>query len=87
MTTEEKQVPDGFHEWVILEVMGHKRLAGLMKEEEIAGQPFLRIDVPGDGDQWAGTQFYSPSSVYCITPTTEEMARRLAARWWQTSSL
>ena len=64
--------------WAILELMGHRRLAGHLTEQEIAGHGFLRIDVP-DGEKMLATQFYSPSAVYAITPTTEEIARRVAA--------
>lgn len=66
-----------FDEWVILELMGHRRLAGHLTEVEIAGKGFLRIDVPGGGGPDA-TQFISPASVYAITPTTEETARKVA---------
>lgn len=68
-----------FDSWAVLEVMGHRRLAGKVTEQLIAGMPFLRIDVPMDGDQMT-TQFYAPSSVYCLTPTTEEIARAVARR-------
>ncbi len=66
-----------FEGWAILELMGHRRLAGYLQEQEIAGAAFLRLDVPGDEGPVA-TQFYSPSAVYCITPTTEELARQVA---------
>lgn len=62
-----------FAEWVILELFGHRRLAGYLTEQEIAGQGFLRLEIPEQA-----TQFYSPSAVYGITPTTEEIARRVA---------
>jgi hypothetical protein len=69
-----------FAQWVILELMGHRRLAGYLTEQEIGGQAFLRLDVPAaDGQGHAATQFYSASAVYCITPTTEDLARRVAA--------
>ena len=64
-----------FAGWVILELMGHRRLAGYLSEQELAGHSYLRIDVLGDPP---ATQFYSPGAVYCITPTTEEMARAAA---------
>lgn len=70
---------DAFEGWAILELMGHRKLAGYVKQEEIAGSGFLRIDVPGEGDGAIATQFYSPSAVYCLTPTTEDMARKVAA--------
>jgi hypothetical protein len=56
--------------------MGHRRLGGYLREQEIAGHSFLRIDIPGpSGDT---TQFYQPAAVYGITPTTEAIARGLA---------
>ena len=69
-----------FAEWVILEVMGHRRLAGYLTEQEIAGKGFLRLDVPGAEGESAATQLYNPSSVYCITPTTKDVACALASR-------
>jgi hypothetical protein len=66
-----------FEGWAILELMGHRRLIGRLSTATIAGASFLRIDIPQqDGAQT--TQFYSPSAVYAITPTTEELARRAA---------
>ena len=63
--------------WVILELMGHGRRAGLLTEQQIGGVTFLRIDVPSENGPGA-SQFYSVPAVYCITPTTEETARRVA---------
>lgn len=68
-----------FEGWAILELMGHRRLGGYVAEATVAGAGFLRIDVPGE-DGPEATQFYSPSSVYCLTPVTEAMARAVAAR-------
>jgi len=69
-----------FEGWCVLELMGHRRLGGYVRQEEVAGAPFLRIDVPAAGPGLsAATQFYSPSAVYCVTPTTEELARAVAA--------
>ena len=71
-----------FASWAILELMGHRRLAGYVTEAEVAGGKFIRIDVPGkDGHgprSTVATQFYAASSVYCLTPTTEEIARKVA---------
>lgn len=68
-----------FDTWAILELMGHRRLAGKVTEAAIGGGSFIRIDVPGKEDGVVATQFYSPSAIYCITPTTEEIARGVAA--------
>lgn len=67
-----------FSGWAILELMGHRRLAGMLSEVEVGGGKFVRIDVPGAGQEWAATQFYSPAAVYCITPTSEATAREVA---------
>lgn len=68
-----------FESWAILELMGHRRMAGLVSEQTIGGQAFLRIDVPETPGQAGFTQFYGAGSVYCMTPTTEEIARQVAA--------
>lgn len=73
-TTLEKAPFEG---WAILELMGHRRLAGYLSEQQVGGTSFLRIDVPGD-DGNVATQLYSGGSVYCITPTTEAIARKVA---------
>lgn len=72
---------DTFEGWAILELMGHRRLGGYVRQVEMFGAAMCRIDVPGpDGDQIAATQFYSGSSIYCLTPATEPMARAAALR-------
>jgi hypothetical protein len=68
--------------WAILELLGHRRLAGHVTEQTIAGAGFFRIDVPAPDGDTAATQFYPPSSVYCLTPVSEDVARS-AARWHQ----
>lgn len=74
----EHQQREPFAAWAILELMGHRRLGGFVREQEIAGAGFLRIDVPGEGEEIVASQFYAPASVYCLTPTTEEIARVVA---------
>ena len=75
------ETTEAFETWAILELMGHRRLAGLITEREIAGQNFLQITVPeNEQTKQQVTQFYSASAVYCITPTTEETARAVAAQ-------
>jgi hypothetical protein len=84
VTTEQT----AFEGWMVLEIMGHRRLGGYVREQTVAGAGFLRIDVPGP-DGVDATQFYPPSSVYCMTPCSEEAARAVAranrvepvARW------
>lgn len=72
--TEQEQ----FSEWCVLELMGHRRLAVKVTEATLAGGAFLRIDVYGEDEDAPAiaTQFYSPSSVYAITPASEAVCRR-----------
>ncbi len=76
MTTETKEDP--FSGWAVCELMGHRRLGGMVSEQTIAGKAFLRVDVPDDGEGFMATQFYSPDAVYCLTPCGEAEARAVA---------
>lgn len=71
-----------FEEWAILELFGHQRLAGLVTAVNLGGASFVRVDVP-DVEKQIGapaklTKFLNPSSIYSITPVTEETARAAA---------
>jgi ABC-type Zn uptake system ZnuABC Zn-binding protein ZnuA len=66
--------------WAIVELMGHRRLAGLVSQAEQYGVAMLRLDVPATEGAQAATQFYGGSSIYCITPVSEDLARRVAER-------
>lgn len=71
-----------FESWAVLELMGHRRLAGVVSEAEIAGAGFIRIDVYANGDvEPRSTAYYGPASVYAITPTAEETCRTHATPW------
>lgn len=64
-----------FSEWCVVEIMGHKKFAGKVTSQEIAGCGFLRIDVPEFDGQPAFTKLFGTQSVYCLSPCTEETAR------------
>lgn len=71
----------GYESWSIIELMGHRRLGGFVREVQIAGAGFFRVDVPSDTDgETHSTQFYPPSSVYCLTPVSEAAAKVVARR-------
>lgn len=38
--------------WAIVEVFGHRRLAGWVSEAEVFGDKFLRIDIPAPDSEW-----------------------------------
>src|SRR5262245_58249126 len=71
------QNTERFQGWAVLELMGHRRLGGYLREVSIAGAGMLRIDIPRkDGSTF--TQFYPPSTLYCLTPVSERVARAAA---------
>lgn len=87
----EEKTSDKFEQWCIVEVMGHSTYAGFVTEQTIAGQAFVRVDVPEvESRDWRGdlqlrpafTKLLGGSSIYAITPCTEraaiEAAKRLA---------
>lgn len=71
---------ESFEGWAIVELMGHRRIAGRVSQAEQYGTAMLRIDVPSEKPEEFQTQFYGGTSIYCLTPTTEDIARRVAAR-------
>lgn len=66
-----------FGQWGILELMGHVRLGGFVTEETLFGTALGRIDIPGPNGART-TQYFGGSSIYRLTPTTEELATAVA---------
>lgn len=65
--------------FAIVELMGHRRVAGKVSEATVAGVTFLRVDIPkGDAEGTVATQFYSGQAIYCMTPTSEEVVKAMA---------
>jgi hypothetical protein len=55
--------------------MGRVVFAGLVTEQIIGGQSFVRLDVPAMGEQPAFTKFFGSGAIYCITPCDQTTAR------------
>lgn len=68
-------------QYAIVEVFGHRRLVGEVREVDRYGTKMLRIDMPIDGDFSNGvtTQFYGGSSIFSETPCDLETVKRLTA--------
>lgn len=64
--------------WAIVELMGHKVVAGLAGKSELFGDAMLRIDVPATSEYPAFTQMYGTAAIYAITFVSEEVARATA---------
>jgi hypothetical protein len=75
---EENQVK--FETWAVVELFGHAQLAGKVTEQVIAGQSFVRIDVPKTKMCPAFTKYHLPTAVYGLTPVDEDYATRMAER-------
>ena len=64
--------------WAILELMGHRRVAGQVREVTMYGACMLRVDIPApESGGVTVTQYYGGAAVYCLTPATEEAARKV----------
>jgi len=77
-----KEVTEGFDSWAIVEVMGFKKLAGHVTEQQLAGASLVRVDVPecvtGETTVPAYSKLIGVGSIYMITPTDEATARKAA---------
>jgi len=69
---------EAFEQWCIVEVMGHHRYAGLVTEQTLGGQAFVRLDVPELPGRPAFCKLFGAGSIYAITPVSESIARAVA---------
>ncbi|MGB0747166.1 MAG: hypothetical protein ACPGO3_00325 [Magnetospiraceae bacterium] len=65
--------------WAIVELMGHRVIAGQVQEVSQFGCSMLRVDVPGT-DGIVASQFYGGNAIYCLTPCDETAARGVLER-------
>ncbi len=68
-----------FELYAIVELFGHNIVAGLVSEQTIGGQSFVRVDVPATERQEAFTKFYGGGAIYAITPCDEATMRQAVA--------
>lgn len=71
--------PDEGWDWSIVEIFGHRRHVGRIREEERFGTKMLRIDVPQvdyETREITGfaSHYYGGGSIFSITPTNEASA-------------
>lgn len=67
-----------FEQHCVVELFGHQKIAGRCSEYEIAGQQFLRVQVPKTTRRDGFTKFYGPSAIYALTPVEEDIAQSMA---------
>lgn len=69
-----------FEQWAIVDVMGHQRYVGRVTEQVIAGQGFVRVDIPKTSEVEAWTKLIGTASIYAITPVDKDIALQMAER-------
>lgn len=72
-----------FETWAIIEVFGHEKYAGFVKDITIGSTTMLQVQVPETGKEreypLPGFQkIFNPSSIFSLTPVSEEYAREMA---------
>jgi len=69
---------NAFSNYCVVELFGHQKIAGLVTEQVIAGQGFIRVDVPQTKCHPAFTRMFGSGAIYSITPVSEEIAQAAA---------
>jgi len=67
-----------FDNYCIVELFGHQKIAGRVTEQVIAGQGFVRVDVPKTKRHPAFTRMFGSNAIYSITPVSEQIAKMAA---------
>lgn len=65
--------------WAIVELLGHVTMAGRLSEEERFGSKMGRLDIPKPDGGFC-TVYFGGSSVYRISPVSEDVARIKASQ-------
>ena len=71
-----------FEQHCIVELFGRSKLAGRVTEQVIAGQGFIRVDVPATKRHPEFSRFFGPSAVYSMTPISVELVQAAAEQIW-----
>jgi hypothetical protein len=72
----EDNVDAGF--WALVEMMGHQKMVGLVRETKLAGAGFLQVDSLDENGKLAFSRYLSPGAIYAINPISKELAEALA---------
>lgn len=74
------EAPPAFEAWAFIEIFGHNQIAGKLSEQTIAGENYMRVDVPAVDDVPAFTRYFSTKAIYSFEPCLEATCRRIASR-------
>jgi hypothetical protein len=67
-----------FKNYCIVELFGHSKIVGLVTEQAIGGETFIRVDVPKTQRHEAFTRMFGKGAIYSITPVSEDIATKAA---------
>lgn len=67
-----------FAQYCIVELFGHSKIVGLVTEQALGGETFIRVDVPETKRASAFTRLFGKGAIYSIPPVSEEIARAAA---------
>lgn len=65
--------------YAVVEMMGHRKIVGLVTESDISGGQLLRVDVLNHEGNEERTEYIGVGSIYCLTIVSEEAAKAVAA--------
>jgi hypothetical protein len=78
----EADAPKELKSWALVELFGHQRIVGYLSQQSFGTCVLFRVDVPdltssGKVIREGFTRYFGLSSIYSITPISEEMVRKL----------
>jgi hypothetical protein len=64
--------------FALVELMGHQKMVGLVRETKLAGAGFLQVDSLDTDGKFSFSRYLGPSAIYAINPISKELAQELA---------
>lgn len=74
MSTEKETI----EQFAVVEMMGHRKIAGAVKQSELAPGALIRVDVFGANGEIERTEHVGSSAIYDITICSEQTAKAAA---------
>jgi hypothetical protein len=65
-------------QFAVVEMMGHRKIAGAIKQSELAPGALIRVDVFGSNGEIERTEHVGSSAIYDITICSEQTAKAVA---------
>jgi hypothetical protein len=67
--------------YALVELMGHQKMVGLVRETKLAGAGFLQVDSLDAEGKFTFSRYLGPSAIYAINPISKELAEELAKKY------